>query len=125
MAISKSAVNVLTSASIAAGGTKASPQTGGTGSSVDVRSYYGGVITWRILNGASAPGVAMTITFQVSGDGSTWRDYYSVGGDTTSSSDNSGTIKLDKDVMYLRALAYGNTTNAVTAAAELEATTGL
>jgi hypothetical protein len=125
MAISKSAVTVLTSASIAAGGTKASPSTGGAGSAIDCRTYYGGELTWKITNGGSAPGVAMSMTFQASHDGTNWYDYYTAAGDTTASSINSGSIVLDRGVMYVRALAYGNTTNAVTAEAQLQAVTGL
>lgn len=123
MAIAKSAVTVLASQSVAAGSSKASPNV--TGSSVDCRSYYGGELTWKITNGASAPGVAGAVTFQASHDGTNWYDYYTVGGDTTASSVNSGSVPLDRGVMYIRAIAYGNTTNAVTAEAQLQAVTGL
>lgn len=125
MPITKSAVTVLASASIAAGGTKASPVTAGIGASVNCAAYYGGELTWKITNGASAPGVAANLTFQVSHDGTNWCDYYTVGGDTTASGVNSGSILLDRGVMHLRAIAYGNTTNAVTAEAYLQAVTGL
>lgn len=125
MAITKTSVNVLTSASIAAGGTKTSPSSGGNGSSVDCTGYYGGELTWKVTNGSSAPGVAMTITFQSSNDGTNWYDYYTVGGDTTASSVNSGSITLDRGVMYIKALAYGNTINAVTAECKLQAVTAV
>jgi hypothetical protein len=125
MAITKSAVTVLASVSVPAGGTKASPNAAGIGSAIDCRSYYGGELTWRILNGASAPGVALSLTFQISTDGTTWRDYYTVAGDIVASSDYSGSIQLDRGVMYVRVIAYANTTNAVTAAAELQAITAV
>lgn len=125
MAITKTAVAVLASASIAAGGTKASPSTGGAGSSVNCTTYYGGELTWKITNGSSAPGVALSLTFQASHDGTAWYDYYTTAGDTTASSINSGSLILDRGVMYLRALAYANTTNAVTVEANLQAITGL
>lgn len=125
MPITKSAVAVLASAPIAPGGTKAAPVAAGIGSSIDCRAHYGGELTWKITNGASAPGVAASLTFQVSHDGSIWYDYYTVGGDTVASSINSGSILLDRGVMYLRAIAYGNTTNAVTVEANLQAVTGL
>lgn len=124
MAITKLATVVLASASIAAGGTKTAPSAGGNGTAVDCRTYYGGELTWKITNSTS-PGAALSLTFQASHDGTNWYDYYTVAGDTVASSVNSGSIQLDRGVMYLRALAYGNTTVAVTAEANLQAITGL
>lgn len=123
MAITKSAVSVMASTSVAAGSSKTSP--GFTGSAIDCRSYYGGDVSWKITNGGSAPGAALTLTFQASHDGTNWYDYYTVAGDTTASSVNSGTFWLDQGVMHLRAIGYGNTTNAVTAEASLQAITSL
>lgn len=123
MAITKSAVAVLASQSLAAGSTKASP--GITGSSVNCTAYYGGELTWKVTNGASAPGVAGAITVQASHDGTNWFDYFAAGGDAVASSVNSGSVLLDRGVMYVRAIAYGNTTNAVTVEVQLQAVTGL
>lgn len=123
MAITKSAVVVLASTSASAGSTKASP--GATGSAIDCRTYYGGELTYKITNGGSAPGVALSLTFQASPDGTAWFDYYTVAGDTTASSVNSGALQLDRGVMYVRAIGYGNTTNAVTVEAGLQAVTAV
>lgn len=123
MALTKSAVSVLASQSLAAGSTKASP--GITGSSVNCTTYYGGELTWKVTNGASAPGVAGAVTLQASHDGTNWFDYFTAGGDTVASSVNSGSVLLDRGVMYVRAIAYGNTTNAVTVEVQLQAVTGL
>ena len=123
MAIAKTSVPVLASTSGAAGTTKASP--GATGSAIDCRAYYGGELSYSITNGASAPGVAGTLLFQASPDGTTWYDYYAAAGDTVASSVNTGTIILDRGVMYVRAIGYGNTTNSVTFAANLQAVTAL
>jgi hypothetical protein len=125
MAITKSAVTVQTSTSCggATPGTKAAPSV--TGGAIDCRAYYGGDLTYIITNGASAPGVAPTLVFQSSPDGTNWFDYYQVGGDTTASSVNSNTILLDQGIMYMRLIAYGNTTNAVTIAASLQAITAI
>lgn len=125
MAITKTAVVVLASVSVPAGGTKASPNAAGIGAAIDCRTYYGGELTYKITNGGSAPGVALSVTFQASHDGTNWYDYQTVGGDTVASSINSGSILLDRGVMYLREIAYGNTTNAVTAESQLQAITAV
>lgn len=125
MALTKSAVTVLASVSVPAGGTKASPNAAGIGVTVDTRAYYGGELTYKITNGGSAPGVALSLTFQVSHDGTNWCDYLTVAGDTTASSINSGAIQLDRGVMYARVIAYANTTNPVTVEAVLQAVTAL
>lgn len=124
MAITKSAVTALTSTSAAAGSSKASP--GATGSWLDLTGAYGGDLSWRLINGGSAPGVAPTLTVQASPDnGTTVFDYASVGGDIIASSDNSGTIWIDQGIQYVRVIAYGNTTNAITASASLSKITAI
>ena len=124
MAITKSSVLVLTSTSGAAGTTKAAP--GATGAWINTTTYYGGDLGYTITNGASAPGVAMTVLFQTSPDnGTTVFDYYPISGETVASSVTTGNIWLDQGVMYVRAIAYGNTTNAVTVAANLQAITAV
>jgi hypothetical protein len=125
MAISKTAVAVLASVSVPAGGTKASPQAAGTGAAVDCRAHYGGELTYKLTNTSSAPTVAPSVTFQASPDGTNWFDYYTAGGDTTASSVNTGSIQLDRGVMYVRVIVYGNATNAVTAEAGLQAITAI
>jgi hypothetical protein len=125
MAITKSSVAVLASVSVPAGGTKTALVAAGTGAAVNCTGYYGGELAWKITNGASAPGTPLTLTFQASPDGTNWFDYYTAAGDVASNSVNSGTIVLDRGVMFLRAIAYANTTNAVTVEANLQAVTGL
>lgn len=123
MPITKSAVSVLASASAAAGSTKAAP--GAAGAAIDCRAYYGGELTYKITNGGSAPVAACALTFQASPNGTDWFDYQTVGGDTIASSITSGSILLDRGVLYVRAIAYGNTTNAVTVEAGLQAVTAV
>lgn len=124
MPISKLSVAVLASTPGAAGSTKAAP--GATGAWINVSTYYGGDIGYSITNGASAPGVPMTIMFQTSPDnGTTVYDYSPVAGDIVAASVNTNTIWLDQGVMYLRAIAYGNTTNPVTAQVNLQAITAV
>jgi hypothetical protein len=123
MSLAKSAVSVLASVTVTAGSTKAAPGT--TSSTVNTSTYYGAQLMWKITNGVSAPGTPLSLTFQVSPDGTTWYDYYTATGDVVASSINSGSLKLDRDVMNLRAIAYGNTTNGVTVQSDLTATTSL
>lgn len=117
MAIAKSAVTVLASGSCAAGSTRASP--GQTGAAIDCSTYVGGEIIGSITNG-TAPGVAGSIEYQESADGSTgWAFYDQIFGDTTASSVTALAVPLRIGVKYLRAITYGNTTNAVTCAVSL------
>lgn len=123
MALTKSAVVVLASTSAAPGTSKASP--GATGSAIDCRAYHGGELTFKITNGASAPAAPCALTFQSSPNGTDWYDYQTMGGDTVANSITSASILLDRGVMYVRAIAYGNTTNAVTVEAGLQAVTAV
>lgn len=124
MALTKASVAVLASTSGAAASTKAAP--GATGAWIDCRAYYGGELGYSITNGASAPGVGGTLLFQMSPDnGTTVFDYQMVAGDAVASSVTSGAIQLDRGVMYIRVIGYGNTTNAVAFASNLQAVTAL
>jgi hypothetical protein len=126
MALTKTRQVIAASTSVAAGSSKGSP--GVTSSTINTSTFYGGDIHWTITNGASAPGAGLQITFQVSAtaDGSSgWVDYYTVGGDNVAFSSFSNTIPFGMNVQYLRAIAYGNTTNAVTFSADISAVTGL
>lgn len=98
--------------SVAAGTTKASPVIGNT---VDARTAYGGEMPWRITNGGTL-GAACVITFQTSPDGSNWFDYQNVySSDLLSGTVTNGpSIAMGKGGMYLRAIAWGNTTSACT-----------
>jgi hypothetical protein len=102
--------------------TKTAPSV--TGTAIDCNTFYGGELNYRITNG-TAPNPAVTLTFQVSPDNAVWYDYYTVGGDTTTGTTYSGSIALDRGVMWVRAIAYGNQTNPVTVEATLQAITGV
>lgn len=98
--------------SVPAGTTKASPV---VGNAVDGRTAYGGEMVWRIANGGTL-GTPCTIMFQTSPDGLNWFDYFPVGSsDLVSGTVTQGpSVTMTKGGMYLRAIAYGNTTNACT-----------
>jgi len=108
---------------VPAGTTRASPVVGST---VNTTAAYGGELAWRITNGG-ALGAACTILFQVSPDGTNWFDYYPVGSsDLVSGTVSQGpSITLSRSGMYLRAIAYGNTTSACAVEAGVMLTTGL
>ena len=112
----RSTVVIFATATIAAGGTKAAPATGGAGAWIDVRSLNGGRLAWSVKNGSSAPGVQGQFTLQIADDnvGTNATDLWSGGGDTTASSETTGVVDLPPEASYVRALNYGNTTNSVT-----------
>lgn len=108
--------------SVPAGTTKAAPV---ASSVVDTRLGYGGEMTWRITNGG-ALGMPCIIMFQLSRDQSNWFDYQPVASqDLLNGTVTQGpSIKLNQGVMYLRAIAYGNTTSACTVEAGIQQVTG-
>ncbi|MDB5822191.1 MAG: hypothetical protein JWR21_895 [Herminiimonas sp.] len=121
MALTKTTVTLLASGSVAAGLTKA---TAAFGSWIDVRAYGRQTVRYKLTNGSSAPGVAPSLVVQTSPDNGTLiYDEYTIGGDTTASSVNSGPIPIDDTTMYVRVGVYGHTTNAVTAEASLQTET--
>jgi hypothetical protein len=123
MAITKTKIAALASTVCAAGSTLASP--GADSGTIDLTGKYGADLHWSLTNGSSAPGVAPTLLVSASADGTTWYTYAVVGGDTTASSVNSGTIWIDQGIMYARVRVYGNTTNSVTAQSDIAAITGV
>jgi len=121
MAINKQAVTILATTSVLAGTSSASPV---VGAAVDVRAFAGGEWGYKITNGASAPTVPCTLVLQTSADDTNWYDYFPVGGASGASGVASGSVTMTRGVMYARAIAYGNTTNAVTVESTLQAVVG-
>ena len=121
MAITKQAVTILAPTNVPAGTTAAAPVAGGA---VDVRALAGGEWAYKITNGASAPTVPCTLVLQTSHDGAKWYDYFTIGGASGSSGISSGSVTMGAGVMYARAIAYGNATNAVTVESYLQAKVG-
>lgn len=121
MAINKQPVPILASTNVPAGTTVAAPV---VGAAVDVRAFAGGEWGYKITNGASAPTIPCTLVLQTSPDGADWYDYFTVGGATGASGVVSGSVTMTRGVMYARVIAYGNTTNAVTAESTLQAVVG-
>lgn len=109
--------------SVPAGSTKGAPIIGNT---VDATKSYGGEMVWRITNGGSL-GAPCTIMFQTSPDGNNWFDYFPVGSsDLVGGTVTPGpSVTMTRGGMYLRAIAYGNTTNACTIEGGIQLVTGL
>lgn len=121
MAINKQPVVILGPTSVPAGATSVAPV---IGVSVDVRLLAGGVWTYKITNGASAPTLACTVVLQISHDGSNWVDYQTFSGGVAASTPYSRAVKMERGVMYARLIAYGNTVNPVTVESYLQAEVG-
>jgi len=121
MAITKQAVAILAPTNVPAGTAASTPI---AGAAVDVRTFAGGEWAYKITNGASAPTVAATLVLQTSHDGAKWYDYFTIGGASGASGVSSGSVKMSEGVMYARAIAYGNATNAVTVESYLQARVG-
>jgi len=115
---------ILAPFSVPAGGTKASP--GKDTGAFNLQPNYGTGITVAMTNGASAPSAPLQAQIQVSGDQVTWRDYGTpLVGETAANGVISWAIPIEKNWMFARVIAYGNATNPVTLAVEVQAATGL
>lgn len=110
------------STNVPAGTLRSAPVVGNV---IDMRTAYGGTAHGKITNGASAPDVGCTIEFQVSPDNTLWTFMDQVIGDTVASSGGTGTVQVGIGAAYLRAIAYGNTTNACTVDGQVNVVTGL
>lgn len=123
-AVTKATVSILAATLGAAGATtKAAPAVPGPW--VDVSSYNGGLLGGRIENTAGAVGAAGTITWQWTPDKDAATpkiyDLWTFGGDLANGAKVTASIRLDKEIKYLRAICYGNTTSGVTYESDLAA----
>jgi hypothetical protein len=107
---------------VPAGTTRASPVIGNV---IDLSIGYGGVAHAKITNGASPPTAGGTIEIQASPDNVLWTFYDQMLGDSAAGSGGTASIPVDKGVKYLRAIAFGNTVNAVTVDGQFTHVTGL
>ncbi|RYE66038.1 MAG: hypothetical protein EOO79_07455 [Oxalobacteraceae bacterium] len=123
-AVTKAPVSIF-AAVVAAGGTKLTPASGGAGDWKDVTAYNGGLLGGRIKNTAGAVGAPGQMTWQWTPDPTATTvkiyDLYTWGGDIAANGDYTFSMRLDKEVKFVRALCYGNTTNQVTYESDLAA----
>ncbi|WP_288379831.1 hypothetical protein [uncultured Massilia sp.] len=112
-AVTKTSV-AIASGTGAAGSTKAVP--GVVGVWIDVTAYNGGLLGGRIKNNG-AVGVGGTLTWQWSPDPTAGApkiyDLYEFGGGLAANSDITASVRLDKEIKFVRAIGWGNTTSTV------------
>jgi hypothetical protein len=92
---------------------------------MSLAGIYGGMLSWEFKNSGTPPTAPCAMTFQVSPDGTLWRDLFTVGGDTVANSSNTGVIEIPRGAAHVRAMAYGPVGNAVNVFAEVSAVTSL
>lgn len=126
MAKTQTATAIVSSATNAAGST--------TRGRLDCTSVDGGIVTFRITNGATGPTVQCEARILVAhkgasmpaaaaeGTGDTdWKRVYVIGGGTTNSASTRGVYRFGPEVAYLEVEFTGNTAQSVTV--EAHATT--
>lgn len=120
MALSKTARTVVASSSNTAGST--------TRGTIDLETTYGGLLTMKITNGATAPTVqcegrvlvAHNATLPAAASaGTDWKTVYTFGGGTTNNGVTEMNYVVDTSVMALEVEFTGNTGQAVTVEAFL------
>ena len=120
MALSKTARTVVASASNTAGST--------TRGTIDLETTYGGLLTMKITNGATAPTVqcegrvlvAHNATLPAAASaGTDWKTVYTFGGGTTNDGVTEMSYIVDTSVMALEVEFTGNTGQTVTVEAFL------
>lgn len=120
MALSKTARTIVASASNAAAGT--------TRGTIDLETTYGGLLTLKITNGATAPTVQCTCNVLIAHNatlptaasaGTDWKTVYTFGGGTTNAAVTEMSIPIDPATMCLEVEFTGNTVQAVTVEAFL------
>jgi len=124
-AVTKTPVPILAAVAVPAGGTKAAPNALGVGAWIDVSAFNGGVLGGRIRNANGTVTAAGQMVWQwtpeASGTPTKIYDLWGFGGDLASGADVSTSIRLDKEIGRVRAVCYGNGTNAVTFESDLAA----
>lgn len=126
MAKTQVATAIVTSATNTAGST--------TRGRLDCTAVDGGVITFRITNGATGPTVQATARVLVAHKGASmpaaasegtadtdWKQVYEIGGSSTASASSRGVYRFGPEVAYAEIEFSGNTAQSVTV--EAHATT--
>lgn len=125
MAVTKTAIPILAAVSVPVGGTKSTPNAAGVGPWIDVTAVNGGALGGRIRNTGGALSTQGQMTFQWAPDPTNQPtkvyELWSFGGDLAAGADVSATIRLDKEIKYVRAICYGNVGGSATFESDLAA----
>jgi hypothetical protein len=119
MAKTQTRTAIITSASQAAAGT--------TRGRLDCSAVDGGIVTFRITNGATGPTVQCVARVLLAHKGTSmpaaageatgdtdWKQVYELGGGTTANASTRGVYRFGPEVAYLEIEFTGNTAQAVT-----------
>ena len=101
---------IRTSASLAAA-------TAAVGTEWNNSTAYGGVVTVRLTNGATAPTTAPLVQFFVGEATTVKRQYYAQSGDIVNSSVNDIVCEIPAGAMFVNVTITNGATNAITAEA--------
>jgi hypothetical protein len=118
MTATKTLRTLQSSASNSAGGTT-------TGSALDLRTAFGGLLLAVITNGATGPTIACDLVVEVSGDNSVWHEYVRLTSNTGNNIVTTFRAPIPETVMYVRSKFTGNTGQAVTVEAYLHELTSI
>lgn len=108
------ATAIKTLRTLVAAGTSNAAAATTNGTTWDLRTAFGGVVTAIITNGGTAPTVACDFVVQVSGDGSAWKEFSRQTAPTTANAVTPFAVELPSGVLYARPVFTGNTGQAVT-----------
>jgi hypothetical protein len=118
MTATKTLRTLQSSASNAAGATT-------TGTALDLRTAFGGLLIAVVTNGATGPTVAADLVVEVSGDNSVWHEYARLTSNTGNNVVTLFRVPIPEAVMYVRTKFTGNTGQAVTVEAYLHELTSV
>ena len=106
-----------------------------TRGTLDLRTTFGGILTVKMINGATGPTVQCTCNVLVAHNaastptaasrGADWKTIASFGNGTINSATNEFTMSIPKDVMHLEIEFTGNTAQTVTVEAFLSETSSI
>jgi hypothetical protein len=84
-----------------------------TGTTWNLTTALGGVMTANITNGATGPTIGGDFVVQVSGDGTNWKEYTRQTAGTANNGTYNFTVEIPPGVMYARPVFTSNTGQAV------------
>lgn len=108
MAITKTARTIV------AASTSNSAGSSTTGTAVDLTSAHGMLITTKVTNGVSAPGVGCLVQVLVSVDNTNYKVFQEARAGLATSTDYEFSFLVPRETMYANVKFSENTTNAVT-----------